>query len=173
MKQYIWIIVILFWPSISFGQSNTVRPDSSLFTSSFEPHKDGVKHTTYIDFSAMPIRWENFFTVFFTTTTVNYEWEFLKIKNELLSLRLRTGITMLSGILGPPIAVTGLIGRNNSHLDLSLGAFIGIWEIGYGGSLVGWPIAELGYRFQKPEGGFMWKVKAGTTGIGVGAGWAF
>lgn len=106
--------------------------------------------------------------------SVNYEWEFWRTKNELLSLRLRSGLASVDvTAIGPPIAITALIGKGNSRLDVSLGAFVGVWNLGYGAYLVGWPIGELGYRFQKPEGGVMWKVKVGTTGIGAGVGWAF
>lgn len=174
MKQYYWIIIILFWPSVSFGQSYTVGSESSLFNSSWITDEGRLSHTVYLEYSALPIRWENSVSWGLPISSVNYEWEFFQSKNELLSLRLRSGISSLEIVnIGPSIAITGLIGRGNSHLDVSLGAFVGIWELGYGVSLVGWPIGELGYRFQKPDGGLMWKVKVGTTGIGAGVGWAF
>lgn len=36
-----------------------------------------------------------------------------------------------------------------------------------------WPLAEIGYRYEPPEGGFIARIKIGTAGIGGGVGWAF
>jgi hypothetical protein len=35
------------------------------------------------------------------------------------------------------------------------------------------PILDLGYRYQKQDGGFLFKAKVGILGIGFGLGYAF
>ena len=35
------------------------------------------------------------------------------------------------------------------------------------------PVFDIGYRFERPEGGLLFKAKAGVMGIGIGLGYTF
>lgn len=117
--------------------------------------------------------WENFWTLGFTHAILAYERRFYSSKKGNVSLYGKTGVGNISGLWGPQIGMTTLIGKGNSHFDIGTGVMFPVLDPSVRGSFNIWPIAELGYRFQKPEGGLMWKVKVGTTGIGAGVGWAF
>ncbi len=81
------------------------------------------------------------------------------------------GIIMATG--GPGIlgAVTMLTGKGNKHFEMNGGAFIGK-DIEQNDMFV-FPLIDFGYRYQKPEGGFIFRAKAGFLGIGIGLGYAF
>ena len=53
-------------------------------------------------------------------------------------------------------AITMLTGKKNNHFELNSGAFIAVDE--YGDKFI-FPIFNTGYRFQKPEGGFVFQGK--------------
>jgi len=72
------------------------------------------------------------------------------------------------GMLG---AITMLTGKGNNHFEINGGAFFG-YDNYYEDSFV-LPHLDLGYRFQKPNGGFIFKAKAGILGLGIGLGYAF
>lgn len=67
-----------------------------------------------------------------------------------------------AGIIG---AVTMLTGKSNNHFELNTGVFL-IQDNGY-------LLLDIGYRFQKPEGGLIFKTHLGTLGAGIGLGFAF
>lgn len=67
-------------------------------------------------------------------------------------------------------AVTILTGNGDHHFEASGGVFLGYDE--YDGAFA-LPHLDLGYRFQKPEGGFLFRAKAGILGAGIGLGYAF
>tara|TARA_B110000046_G_scaffold23995_1_gene23109 strand:- start:89 stop:562 length:474 start_codon:yes stop_codon:yes gene_type:complete len=71
------------------------------------------------------------------------------------------------GVLG---AATLLTGKRNSHMEFNLGIFSG--KDNNDPFIL--PLLDVGYRYQKPEGGLIFKVKAGILGIfSVGLGYAF
>jgi len=71
------------------------------------------------------------------------------------------------GVLG---AATLLTGKGNSHMEFNLGIFSGKND----NDPFILPLLDVGYRYQKPEGGLVFKVKAGVLGIfSVGLGYAF
>lgn len=68
-------------------------------------------------------------------------------------------------------AVTMLTGKKNKHFELNVGAFIvddpdkttaGVY-----------PLLDVGYRYQEPGGGFIFKAKVGILGLGIAFGHAF
>ena len=63
------------------------------------------------------------------------------------------------------MALTLLTGEANHHFDTSAG----ICQID---GMVN-PFIDLGYRFQKPEGGLVFRGKVGILGVGLGLGLAF
>ncbi|MFK7921713.1 MAG: hypothetical protein AB8H47_07130 [Bacteroidia bacterium] len=145
------------------------------------------QHPIYVDFGVIAYPYGGSgWTLAGAVATINYEWEVYQTSDGLFSARVRTGIGGLGEvILGSPLAISGLVGRHQHHLDMSLGAFIGFIETTgslfndtkpfgiYGATLVAWPIIEAGYRYQRPEGGLLFRAKVGTAGLGVGLGWAF
>ena len=65
-------------------------------------------------------------------------------------------------------AITMLTGKYNNHFELNAGAFIG--NEGY--TFI-YPIFNVGYRFQKPDGGFIFRANAGIVSLGLSLGYAF
>lgn len=80
---------------------------------------------------------------------------------------------MMSETGGPGmlVAVTMLTGKENNHFEINGGAFFG--KSTEKDNMYFLPLIDFGYRYQKPEGGFIFKAKAGFLGIGIGLGYAF
>jgi hypothetical protein len=75
--------------------------------------------------------------------------------------------------LGPGglAAITVLTGEKNHHFELNAGTFI-VSDSDASNSGV-YPLLDAGYRYQKPDGGIVFKAKIGILGIGIGLGYAF
>lgn len=73
------------------------------------------------------------------------------------------------GILG---GITMLTGKRNGHFEISTGALLGKYT-DVEDEIFVLPIADLGYRYQKPEGGLIFRIRAGFLGIGFSLGYAF
>lgn len=69
-------------------------------------------------------------------------------------------------------AITMLTGKGNNHFEVNGGLFIGRYS-DFKDEYFFLPIFDLGYRYQRPEGGIIFRAKAGVLGIGVGIGYAF
>lgn len=82
------------------------------------------------------------------------------------------GFLLGDGGLGGLGAVTMLTGKRNSHFELNAGVFTGK-EIDDSADSVTLPLLDVGYRYQKPNGGFLFKAKVGILGVGIGLGYAF
>lgn len=80
-------------------------------------------------------------------------------------------ILMVSGGPGALGGITMLTGKGNRHFEINGGAFIGK-DIELDKTFV-YPLIDFGYRYQKPEGGFIFKAKVGFLGVGIGLGYAF
>ena len=70
--------------------------------------------------------------------------------------------------LGGLAAITMLTGKGNGHFEFSAGGFIGG---GYETFIN--LVLNVGYRYQKPNRGFIFRTFAGPVAIGIGAGYAF
>tara|TARA_B110000240_G_scaffold171907_1_gene196571 strand:+ start:43 stop:495 length:453 start_codon:yes stop_codon:yes gene_type:complete len=81
------------------------------------------------------------------------------------------GLLLSDGGLGVLGAITMLTGKKNSHFELNTGLFSG--NNIEGSNSVTLPVLDVGYRYQKPTGGFIFKAKIGVLGIGFGLGYAF
>jgi len=81
----------------------------------------------------------------------------------------------LFGVTGPGGlgAITMLAGKKNGHFELNAGGFIGQDADTYTGSAFINPIFNVGYRYQKPEGGFIFRAYAGIIVVGISLGHAF
>ena len=63
------------------------------------------------------------------------------------------------------LGLTFLTGKGKHHFDTSTGIVIRDDEV--------WPLLELGYRFQKIQGGLLFRAKIGFLGMGLGVGYSF
>jgi hypothetical protein len=81
------------------------------------------------------------------------------------------GVIFGSSGPGGLAAITMLTGKGNNHFEMNGGAFIGKGT--YYRDVFVFPLLDLGYRYQKPAGGFIFRAKAGFLGIGIGLGYAF
>ena len=66
-------------------------------------------------------------------------------------------------------AITMLTGKKK-HFELNAGAFIAVDE--YRDNFI-FPIFNVGYRYQKPDGGFIFRANAGIISLGLSFGYAF
>ena len=82
-----------------------------------------------------------------------------------------SGVIMATGGPGGLAAITMLTGKGNRHFEINAGAFVG--KDFEQDQMYVWPLIDLGYRYQKPEGGLIFKAKLGFLGLGVGLGYAF
>lgn len=85
------------------------------------------------------------------------------------------------GLLG----LTMLTGGGNHHFEVNAGAFLGSFNNETTSGLLEcdeelfdlWtsplPVVDLGYRYQKPSQGFIFRAKVGNLGLGIGCGVAF
>ena len=67
-----------------------------------------------------------------------------------------------------PVALTFLSGKGKHHFEGNLGALLG--------SIPNEPLPiliDLGYRFQRPGSGNIFRAKVGTTGFGISLGHTF
>ncbi|MEZ4773925.1 MAG: hypothetical protein R3D00_12140 [Bacteroidia bacterium] len=112
-------------------------------------------------------------------TGILYERQLGYADRQGLSFRFRTGIYLGleelgydNAKIGIPTVVTLLTGRNFHHFESSLGV---IWTPGNRNEYLPplFPVAEIGYRYMPPNGGFVLRTRVGTTGLGGGIGWAF
>ncbi len=81
------------------------------------------------------------------------------------------GVIMATGGPGVLGGVTMLTGKQNKHFELNAGAFVG--QDLERDEMFAFPLFDVGYRYQKPEGGFIFKAKLGILGVGIGLGYAF
>jgi hypothetical protein len=81
------------------------------------------------------------------------------------------GLLLVDGGFGGLGAITMLTGKKNPHFELNTGVFSGV-NIDDSDSVT-LPLFDVGYRYQKPTGGFVFKAKIGVLGIGFGLGYAF
>ncbi|MFY0644989.1 MAG: hypothetical protein JXR19_11025 [Bacteroidia bacterium] len=84
------------------------------------------------------------------------------------------------GYDGLGVAYTIVEGHGNHHFDFSAGVAIPIRDYNdsnlfpeFDDYIYPFPILDLGYRYQKPGGGAVFKFYAANLGLGVGFGWAF
>lgn len=82
-----------------------------------------------------------------------------------------SGIIMATGGPGGLAAITMLTGKGNKHFEINAGAFVG--KDLENENIYLFPLIDFGYRYQKPEGGLLFKAKLGILGIGIGLGYAF
>ncbi len=142
------------------------------------PKLDKHKHRIYAEFGTY---------LFVSTVTLNYEPTLFESYSRHFRLNGRFGVGLgyvlgfdgshgISGALG---GLTLDFGRRNSHFLLSSGIMVGsnfneISEISAGFDRIGTaPLLEIGWRYEKPEGGVIYKISGGSLGLSVGVGYSF
>jgi hypothetical protein len=100
-----------------------------------------------------------------------------KLKKHTLNhyLRLNSGVAVWRGNDGGPAigaAYTGLFGKGARHIEISAGANIAATPCGCLSPLLV-PILDVGYRYQQPNGGLMYRIYLANVGIGFGVGASF
>lgn len=132
---------------------------------------DVSKNTTYLEFGTNYI---------VSSVFVNYERHFYSSATEKLHLYGRAGLGGAAVFWhhagwGGLAGLTMLTGPKNHHFEASAGAFLGYESGGpsYKGTLFVLPLLDLGYRYQKPGKGFLFRAKVGTLSLGIGLGYAF
>jgi hypothetical protein len=109
------------------------------------------------------------------STSANLEAHIASSKLKKLNWYGRAGIGGASVVMnqsgfGGLGALTMFTGKGEHHFEVSGGIFLGSDS---DDGLFALPLLDLGYRFQKPGGGFIFRGKAGILGVGIGLGYAF
>ena len=68
-------------------------------------------------------------------------------------------------------AITVLTGKRHNHFERKAGIFIVVYSDENNSGVI--PRLDVGYHYQKPNGGFVFKTKIGILGLGIGLGYAF
>lgn len=166
MTKKLFILFLFFVPLLLQGQGVDV------------PRLNKHKHRIYAEFSTY---------LFVSTMAVNYEPTLFESTSRHFRLNGRLGLGLgyaigfdgdhgISGALG---GLTVDFGRRNDHFVLSSGIMVGsnfneIGEISAGFDRIGTaPLLEIGWRYEKPEGGIIYKIAGGSLGLSVGIGYSF
>ena len=161
-KIYLPLIIVLLTADFSIAQDSYLSVNMHK-SDTLENHSEVIKNKTlYVEGS-------------FLLQSANFETNFYRSKSSTFQLNGRVGFgyfqidffgvtQSIGGILG----LNFIIGRKNGHFDSSIGGFIGS-----DGSVFAWPIGTVGYRYQKPSGGFIFKTHIGTLGLDIGLGYSF
>ena len=163
MKIFLTVTMLLLVNTLLFSQAFVDTEAKSISNISYKPDSESYKkHSLYLEGS-------------FVIQSLNFETTLYSSKSNLFRLNGRLGlgyyyfdffgVTQSAGGLG---GLTFLLGRKNHRFETSLGGFVGSDHSSYG-----WFIGTLGYRYQKPDGRFMFRLNIGTLGIGIGLGYAF
>jgi len=75
-----------------------------------------------------------------------------------------------AGGYGGSAAITMFTGKRNGHFECNAGVFAGVDKFN---DFLILPIANIGFRYQKPTGGFIFRTYAGYLILGVSIGYAF
>ena len=118
--------------------------------------------------------------VFTVGTSVNFEGLLFRNQTETKSFYVRFGIGyyMIGDVGGGltegiqiPISLVYLSGKKNHHFETDLGIRTIFPKDDY--NVLGYPILNIGYRYQRPGNGVLFKTLIGTDGITLGVGYGF
>ena len=163
MKICLQLIIVLALTNVSFAQDSFFPANRFEFNNSNDNNsKVIVRNVLYFEGSVV-------------LQSANFETKLYRSKSSKFQLNGRVGFGYFyldffgatesaGGILG----LNFIVGKQNNYFDASIGGFIGSDS-----GVIGWPIAAVGYRYQKPSGGFLFKTHLGTLGIDVGLGYSF
>lgn len=163
MKIIFTVTIFLMFNNILFSQTFVEIEANSNSNTSFNPGREYYENNNlYLEGSLI-------------IQSINFETKLYRSESNLFQLNGRFGLGYFyfdffgaTQSVGGLAGLTILLGRKNHHFETSLGGFVGSDN----GPFV-WPIATLGYKYQKPEGRFIFRSNIGTLGIGIGLGYAF
>lgn len=173
MKNLI-VIILIFGSNLNiFCQSNDTLTVNS--KQRIEVQQFSKKNTFSVDGGLLYLG-----LIASISSSINYERYF----DDNFFIRTGFGHYMIlgqdTGYGGPqiPLTINFITGKRNSHFEADLGGRI-IFDIKGDGldysskPYVIYPILNLGYRYQKPTGGFIFKALVGLDGLTLGAGYSF
>lgn len=108
----------------------------------------------------------------FSRATINYERRFFSGSSLTWYGRVGFGATSNSNAstgFGGLAAVSMLTGKKRSHFEVDAGAML----FTEGSRQFVYPVVNLGYRYQNPEGGLLVKAHVGIISFGLGLGYSF
>lgn len=165
MKKLNLIICFLIVGRIAFAQNaNSISNETNV-----------IKHSIHTDIGTL---------MFWGFYSINYETTLIQ-KPQKNILRFRTGFlyTFDTNSYGVPLCLTALFGKNNKYFELSVGVVPRILKdyeesgFGFSGFLYNqysiYPLLDFGFRYEPNNGKLSYRIKLGSTGLGVGVGYAF
>ena len=109
--------------------------------------------------------------IFMAYTTINYEVT-IKLTPGKSILRFRTGF--YHGFdyytFGIPLNLTALFGQSKRYFEFTAGI---VPRIDLENKLSIYPLVDVGYRYEPGKGRIIFRAKIGTSGLGLGLGYAF
>ncbi|NJB71753.1 hypothetical protein GGR42_002215 [Saonia flava] len=131
-----------------------------------------AQSTTAIDLSKNNVYVDTFLGIF-AQASINYERQIYSAKEVTWYGRLGAGAAAqffgAANGYGGLGGITMLTGKKNGHFELNGNVFVGK-DSDY--TFVH-PIATVGYRYQKPKGGFIFRANTSFITVGVSLGYAF
>lgn len=134
------------------------------------------------EFSKFTIHTEINSLVLYHSFTINLEGHIANRKWENVNLYIMAGFNYsnFSGSennekssKGGQVALTILTGKGEHHMEANVGIHTVTSSSGYFQLTVPFPLFNVGYRYQAPKGGMIFRAKIGTQGVGIGVGVAF
>lgn len=166
--------IILLFVSVLFTCSSYAQQSSSLMVN----EQLLKKNAFYVNVGSS-----------FIFNDVNFVYERNFFHQNYSYYNLQIGFGLMEAAWGPTyqqftVCPSWLFGKDKNHMELNLGVTVSYDFDGYRHShpssltffnyLEAFPAAYLGYRYQKPEGKFLFRVGIGfPEQIGVGVGWCF
>ena len=162
MKTFLTLIIFFLSYNVMYSQNPSVTENSSNTDSPLKYANSNVN----LELSLL-------------IQSINFETKIIRTKSNFFQLNGRVGVgyfyfNFMGGTtqkVGGIVGLNFLLGSKNSHFEASIGWFFGV-EKNFT-ELIKYPIISIGYRYQKPEGGWFFRPHIGTTGPGFGVGYAF
>lgn len=160
MKRFLILLVIFSWLSLAAVAQTQAQVDSF---ASVPRHALLVESSWFVLSNSILFH------------SIGYEYEYWRSKRGRMQMGVRAGAGIIQDI--PDAWVSGLwvpvvnrfsFGANAHRFEAVLGASF-LTSI----FLPVFPVVQLGYRYQPPERGMIWRVHVGVTGLGGSVGWAF
>jgi hypothetical protein len=168
MKKVIIVLCILITSGVASSQGVNSVPDTIEIS-------DKIRTAIHSDIGTLAF-WGYF--------SVNYEATLRQNPGKSI-LRFRTGFLYRfdDHFYGVPLSITALFGKSKNYFELSAGIVPIVDEVwhedssptgGYDSNRFSvYPLIDIGYRREPGKGKFFYRVKVGSTGLGVGLGYAF
>ena len=120
--------------------------------------------------------------LFFNFEAVNYRRMLFHFSDIEMNIALGFGRAQVLDLFGGsqnnnynviPISIGFITGSTNNHFEFNVGIEPFLNSGNSGSRTINYPIFDIGYRYQDPTGGFIFRAFVGTEGLGLGVGGAF